>query len=242
MQIFAHHYLGAHDAALALVEPVVAEPVAPRHQWCVSVPNSVSARWAEARIRWMLGDAERARSVIYQALALAEHAHPFGMAQALAMAAIPIALWNGDTAEAESLVNALQELAHRGAPGFWHTWVPTFRRVIQQKNGLPAERAFAPDQDWQMPTHWAAQDLLGTLSADLITDEAMARVESGEVVWSAPEMLRLRGERLLQREGPGAAKDAQALFLRALEIARAQRAIAWERRIEASLARLHATN
>ena len=68
-------------------------------------------------------------------------------------------------------------------------------------------------------------------------DAALAHVErSGEKAELA-EMLRLKGELLLMRDG-GAIAEAESCFRGALEVARAQGAKWWELRATVSLARL----
>jgi predicted ATPase len=68
-------------------------------------------------------------------------------------------------------------------------------------------------------------------------NEALAHIAlSGERVDQA-EMLRLKGELLLMRDG-GATEEAEHCFRAAIEVARAQEAKWWELRTTTSLARL----
>jgi len=68
-------------------------------------------------------------------------------------------------------------------------------------------------------------------------NEALAYIErSGEKADKA-EMLRIKGEMLLTRDG-GAIAEAERCFRAALEVARAQEAKWWELRTTVSLARL----
>jgi predicted ATPase len=68
-------------------------------------------------------------------------------------------------------------------------------------------------------------------------NEALAHIErSGERVDQA-EMLRLKGELLLMRDG-GATEEAEHSFRAGIEVARAQEAKWWELRTTTSLARL----
>ena len=71
----------------------------------------------------------------------------------------------------------------------------------------------------------------------VIFDQALAHVErSGEMVDTA-EMLRLKGELLLVRDGLPA-HEAERCFRAAIELARVQQARWWELRATVSLARL----
>ena len=75
------------------------------------------------------------------------------------------------------------------------------------------------------------EEALGTLN------EALAQIErTGEKAEQA-EMLRLKGELLLMRDG-GAIAEAEGCFLAALDVARAQEARWWELRTTTSLVRL----
>jgi predicted ATPase len=68
-------------------------------------------------------------------------------------------------------------------------------------------------------------------------NQALADIErSGEKVDKA-EMLRIKGETLLMRDG-GAIAEAERCFRAALEVARAQEARWWDLRTTVSLARL----
>jgi predicted ATPase len=69
-------------------------------------------------------------------------------------------------------------------------------------------------------------------------DEALALSERQDERWCTAEMLRIKGEVLLL-DGPDASPGAaEEHFVRALELARQQRALAWDLRAATSLARL----
>jgi predicted ATPase len=68
-------------------------------------------------------------------------------------------------------------------------------------------------------------------------DEASARAERTEELWSKAELHRMRGELLLALPG-GNASGAEAEFQRAIEVARRQSARSWELRASTSLCRL----
>ena len=60
----------------------------------------------------------------------------------------------------------------------------------------------------------------------------------GEAEWHLPEVLRVNGELLLRHGGPNTATEAEAQFLRSLDVARRQGTLSWELRSATSLARL----
>jgi hypothetical protein len=68
-----------------------------------------------------------------------------------------------------------------------------------------------------------------------LLDAALASCEAGEEQWCHAELLRIKGE-LLE---PADAHAAESLYLRAMEVASRQGALAWRLRAATSLARLH---
>ena len=71
-----------------------------------------------------------------------------------------------------------------------------------------------------------------------IIDQALTRSESNEERWCVAELLRIKGELILQEAAPAAAMAAEELFLQSLDWARRQGALSWELRTSTSLARL----
>jgi predicted ATPase len=69
-------------------------------------------------------------------------------------------------------------------------------------------------------------------------DQALARVERGGELWYLAELLRLKGELLLQEAGDRSVSAAETCFIRALDVARQQDALFWELRSALGLARL----
>ncbi len=70
-----------------------------------------------------------------------------------------------------------------------------------------------------------------------VIEETIARSEESEERWRLPDLLRIRGE-LLLLECKANAAIAEENFQRALDLARRQRALAWELRAATSLAQL----
>jgi predicted ATPase len=61
---------------------------------------------------------------------------------------------------------------------------------------------------------------------------------AGRINWSTPEILRAQGENLLAVAPLAARTEAESLFLRAIELSRAHKALSWELRAATSLAAL----
>jgi predicted ATPase len=68
--------------------------------------------------------------------------------------------------------------------------------------------------------------------------EALARVEAGTGHMVQAELYRLQGALVLDKGEAGSLQDAEASFLKAMDIARTQQALAWELRACMDLSRL----
>jgi hypothetical protein len=69
-------------------------------------------------------------------------------------------------------------------------------------------------------------------------EEALVRSERAEGGWCVAELLRIKGDLVLQEGGPNSAGAAEDHFVQALDVARRKGALSWELRTAASLARL----
>ena len=79
---------------------------------------------------------------------------------------------------------------------------------------------------------------LGRLDEALATlEQALARAERSGERWYLAELLRTKGELLLQQENRDSVAAAEGSFKRALEVARKQGTLLWELRSALSLAR-----
>ena len=68
--------------------------------------------------------------------------------------------------------------------------------------------------------------------------EALAQLERIEARWCEAELLRIKGDLVLQEGGPNSAGAAEDHFVQALDLARRQGALSWELRVAMSLSRL----
>jgi adenylate cyclase len=201
---------------------------------------------------WMLGFPEASLRTAQRALARArELAHPISMGLALHFACHVHELrreWGSVARLADELV-ALG--ARHGVPHF-QAWGVTQKGaarvgrgktaagIAELRRGL-AELRQAGDQVW-WPFYGTL--LAGALreagraeEALAVLEEAAALVGDGQRVHEA-EVHRAAGELLLAM--PGRCPEAEIRLLRAVEVARAQRARSWELRAVASLARARA--
>jgi len=136
-----------------------------------------------------------------------------------------------------ALLERLQTHAARHSQAYWKSWGRSYQRIVAARvngggTGLPLDPTAADSLSGP-----AELDMLGTLAESVVSARGVERVEEGRVGWCAPEILRAMAENSL-RDRPDSAANAEATFMRSLEIACAQGALSWELRTATSLARL----
>lgn len=210
----ALHFNGEHAAARQLATLVLEHPIAqiPLAYNAMPVDRRVSMRIVLARVAWMQGFADQAAALARQAIEFAAGDSAFSLCQGLVLAAIPIALWNGNDAAADGMTTTLAEQGSRYSLAYWQSWGTAFRSLLQIR------AATATD-----PPNLAGAlqlDTFTTFSVDLLVPATTLRADTGEAGWCQPEIHRAQGEWLLAHGAPGAV--AAALFQRSLEVARRQ--------------------
>ena len=234
------HYMGRHAeahrcAALALSHGDLRIPLAYQPS---PLQVATSVRIVLARLLWMEGSADQASAMSEEALAVSERDRPSAMCQVLAMAAVPVALWRGDTASAASLVRRLRERAEGHGMGFWIDWAQRFEDALAVIEGgadphsLPS---FGDTHDFFAK----CRDHLVTFSTSLLSEASVMRCKAGLVAWCLPELLRAQGVRRLAADALDGDASAAPLLRRAMQVARAQGAPAWALRSATSLAALY---
>ena len=228
----AYHFIGDHAAAQRLATEVLEHPIPqlPLAYNSMPVDRHVSMRVVLARIAWLQGRAQEAARLAGQALALAAEDGAFSLCQALVLAAIPIALWSGDDTAAEAMTATLAEQGSRYSLAYWQSWGTAFGALLRIRAGSandPPKLAGA-----------LQSDTFTTFSTNLLVPTTILRADTGEAGWCQPEIHRAQGEWLLSHGARGADDAAEALFQRALDVARGQEALAWELRAAMSLSRL----
>lgn len=197
-----------------------------QHDQCVAAAVVLS------RVLWLQGHSLQAAAVASMAVRRAQDInHVSSLCYALAAAAFPIAWWSGNRREAEHSVHLLLDSAARNSMTYWHSWGGAYERLLNG-GGAPAPgsmplAAFGP-----------LIENLATMDSYHVDAPCLERVELGRSGWCAAEVLRRHGEQVLASDADDAVQRAGALFQQALDIARAQHALAWELRAATSLARL----
>jgi predicted ATPase/DNA-binding winged helix-turn-helix (wHTH) protein len=213
------------------------------------------ARCFHSRIMWLQGFADQAMriaaSTVEDALAID---HPISALLALFHAACPVALLAGDLPVAGGFVRMLLDLSVKHGVDGWNVAGRCFRGVLLIRLGDIAaglellrtalvsmpETAFHLHYVQFLDESVQALGRTGEVAKGLLMIEgALARCEENEEGWYVPELMRVKGELLLQDSGDRSA-TADQYFRRAIKVARRQGALMWELRSAKSLAGLKA--
>jgi predicted ATPase/DNA-binding winged helix-turn-helix (wHTH) protein len=209
-----------------------------------------------ARVLWLRGFSEKAHHEAQASLSEVRGSdHQLTMCRVLLYGMGRIAPMTGDFAAAETAISSIIESATSTAAPFW-TMVGQFLRgklLVERQQvaeGLAVLRE-AFDIGNQAGWRLSYPEFMGSFALALAglgrLDEAHDAVckaieaaggrEDGEQ-WYAPELLRIKGEVLLQQAGGGSTAAAEDCFNQARKMAREQGALFWELRVALSLARL----
>ena len=237
MMAQTHHFLGDHDACrshaakfYALDRPSISTAYICHRQ----VDARVGTQIVLARALWIQGEVDEALRVARRCVELAAKAGGHAYCYALAFAALPVAVWRGDDVFARGVLAMLEEESARLSLGFWENWASGLSKVLKLRADTRA-RLIAYWPDYDRPGFPPLQlDECSVLDPRLATQEAIVRAENGLISWCAPEVLRGAAETQF-KEQLISAGQAEAMLLRALEIARAHKALSWELRINKGL-------
>jgi predicted ATPase/DNA-binding winged helix-turn-helix (wHTH) protein len=203
-----------------------------------------------ARSLWLVGRAEDGLEVATQAV---REAAAIGQATTVAISLVyasSVRLWSGDVDGADALVENLIRHAEKHSLGPYHMVGLALRGELAVKRGdlsgvevlRHAIEVLHAGRHDLLQTVFAtalAQGLagLGRFAEALTTlDEAIASTErNGGTSFDLPEMLRVKGQLLFNMPSPDE-DEAERYLMRAIEVARQQRAIAWELRAVTTLA------
>ncbi len=240
-------------------ERVLRSPVVPgdqrRSNWQHSEHRAM-ARANLARTLWLQGFADKALAEGEASLdELQNAAHQLSLCRVLYYGMCRITLMMGDLAAADRAIARLVEVATRLHEPFWKA-VGRF----QEGKLMVARREFENGAEvlrdafdtcrrtgWRISysefkgAHAEALAGMGHVSEALAAIEnavASARQSKNSQGWYAPELLRIKGQVLLQQGSSQSISTAEECFWQARELAGAQGALSWELRIALSHARL----
>ena len=253
----ALHYLGDQAGTREYAERGLQLPIADDHRAQTArygVDQNVGTLVLLARSLWLLGFPDQAMQVAQASVdKAAEVGHANSTCLAVADGACVVAVWIGDVAASDRFAAMLADYAERHTLGVWRTYSSAMRGRVLAQNGGAAEgiallraalndlRDTPHDIRFQLYLVWLAEALWidGQFNDALdAIDQTLERAERTEERWYLPELLRIRGELLIQRGGPDAIAAAQQHFAESLRWAREQKARSWELRTAISVARM----
>jgi tetratricopeptide (TPR) repeat protein len=250
---------GKPREAQQYLERVLRFPAAPGDRHGVIYYNSndhAVARAVLARALWMQGFAEQALNEARLSLKeLQGTDHQLQLCRILYHGICRIATMTGDFATADREIARLIEVATGLNAHVWETSGHFLKGKLlvergEYAQGLPVLRDAFETCD-RTGWHISYAEFKGALALAFAgtgrldealgaLDDAMAAAGEGEDGhgWYVPELLRIKGEVLLQQAADQSALAAEDCFKQAAQMAREQGALFWELRVALSVARL----
>ena len=235
LRVLALHFAGDQHQARADAEQVLQRMAQSghlnrfSHGFGVHYDQSVAALTVLARILWVQGQPEKAWRTARQALDIAlQINHGTSICYTLALASCLIAHYNGDTRTARELLRLLLEQAQKHSVLLFYTWALHYAQVIDH----------AEVRSSLLPGAGLIKDIMVTLDTGFVDDALLQRADTGMAGWSTAEILRAKADALLAQGCPLKTEAAEAVLIRALNVAKHQGALAWELRSATSLAQL----
>jgi predicted ATPase/DNA-binding winged helix-turn-helix (wHTH) protein len=238
------------------LERVLRSPAVPgdRHSPIYYNPNDRGVTRAMlARALWMQGFAEQALREARLSLEEQGTDHPLLLCRILYHGICRIAMVTGDFATADREIARLIEVATRLNAQIFEITGHFLKGTLliecgEFAQGLPVLRDAFETCD-RTGWHISYAEFKGALALGLAgtgrldeafvaLDEAMAADREGGHGWYAPELLRIKGEVLLQQAADQFTLAAEDCFDRAAQMARERGALFWELRVALSVARL----
>ncbi|VVM40501.1 hypothetical protein PS662_02866 [Pseudomonas fluorescens] len=233
LRVLALHFAGDQQQARTDAEQVLQRMAQSgqlnrfTHGFGVHYDQSVAALTILARILWVQGQPEQAWRTARQALDIAlQIDHGTSICYTLALAGCLIAHYNGDTRTARALLRQLLEQAQKHSVLLFYTWARHYAQVIDRTE------THSPLQ----PGVGLIKDIMVTLDGAFVDEDLLLRADMGTAGWSTAEILRARANALLAEDCPLQTEAAEAVLIRALNVAKHQGALAWELRSATALA------
>ncbi|CAM3606883.1 OmpR/PhoB-type domain-containing protein [Bordetella sputigena] len=244
----ARHFLGNHTEALAEIESMLdgyARDERHGSHFRFGLDQRV-AGWAFlARILWLTGNTTKARRAgqiaIDEAMALD---HACTLCCALAEGSCTLAALSGDVEEVARVSKQLNQLAGNHGLAFWGLygsafalWAQVFQdphavSALELRSALETLQACGFDPAYSVFLCDYANAMIeqgDTQEAARLIDTRLAADAAAGQLWNAAELLRIKSLTFADKPRPRAQKSA--ILRRALALARAQNAKAWESRL-----------
>jgi predicted ATPase/DNA-binding winged helix-turn-helix (wHTH) protein len=181
-----------------------------------------------ARALWIQGFPDQALAVAAEAVQSARSTqHGLTLCFAL-FGQCAVLTWCGRWEDLGRQADALIKAATERRLGLWKGWGQTYKDA----QAFGAEGLVLPQ--WRRPVCGPLQlEFMATVSDELLELDALVRAEAGQCPWSAPEVLRAQGAKLLRLRP--SYLEAEQWFVRAIDLARSTKAVSWELRATTSL-------
>ena len=240
MAALSLHLLGEQQSALGHAEEALRYPTVQRSDGGFVYDHKTASSAHYCRILWTSGRSDQAAQVVRSTLEYANRIDQvFAFGYFLVFAACPVAIWNGDLAALRQYVNLLLDEAIGIPLTIWRIEGEFYARVLGFLEIPESGRSAANVEQLLKERLTSYQtERLSTFAPQLLHPKPLAEALNGTTNWCTAEILRKRGEILLASDWENGKSEAENLFLRAIDVAQAQKALAWELRSATSLARL----
>ena len=250
----ALHFMGDQKAAHHHIKRMVDHYIAPdqrSHIVRYQFDQEATARMTLSRVLWVQGLVDQAEQEVHAAVERSKEVdHVFSLCNVLAQGACPVALLAGNLTAAEDFTHLLRRHTSAYSLDIWAAYADGFSGEILIRQGRIGEgvsllsgavdtlrhagfiqylTAFLAAL---AQGHQQAGDLAEGLAA---IEEALAQCDATSERWCYAELLRIKGDLVLQG---GNAKTAEECYRRSLCLASEQCALSWEARTGSSLATL----
>ena len=253
--------LGRPREAQECFESALRTLVAPEDQRSAFFYHSdyrAMARAMLARALWLQGFAERAHNEAKASLdELGATDHQISICRVLSFGICRIATMTGDFVTADRAIAHLIEVATRLNASFWQMAGGFLegKLLVERREFAEGLRALRGAFETCSRTGWrfSEPEFKGALAEafaglgqlgealDAVNDAVTSAGQRDGQAWYLPELLRIKGEVLLQQAADRSASAAEDCFNQAREMAREQGALFWGLRGALSLARLRVT-
>jgi predicted ATPase len=253
----SHHLAGDQTSALIHCQKALPRSAAGAraHVVRLGIDHRICALCTLARAQWLCGRADEAVNTAHYALAEAEALeHPATLCTSLLTTAF-VFLWIGNLSEVEAIVERLISVAEKYSLGPHHTLALGLRGGLAVRRGQSAAaipllsgcvQALRSGRHGVQTTVFTsnlaeAMAMAGRIADALATiDGEITEAEGRGGSFDLPEMLRLKGDFLLNKD-PSNVAEAEHYFRRSLEVAHWQGALSWQLRTATAMARLRAS-
>jgi predicted ATPase/DNA-binding winged helix-turn-helix (wHTH) protein len=193
----------------------------------------VAAHTVLARTLWVHGlpeqAMEHARAAVNDGLRLG---HSLSLCYALAMGAVPVAIWSGHIEEARRFNSLLLRHSTEHSLHFWRNFGVYYPMALDPADVEPSDADQRPTST--LPPTVLLRETLATLDESLVDDVTLRRADSRLASWCLPELMRILVVR--RTRGGTLSSENEQLLRKAIELSQGQQALSWQLRCGLTLA------